>query len=168
MEPTPDAVAPHAALLRQGLQLLEELDDATYREAASVRGWGCVGAQMRHVVEFYGCFLRGLPGGRIDYSARPRRTDLERDRGGAAGAFASVLDGLRELSPPALSGPLTVRDEDGAGWSASSVGRELSFLLSHTVHHFALVRMMLAGSDLAVDADFGVASSTLRHWAERP
>ena len=49
----------------------------------------------------------------------------------------------------------------------TSPGRELAFVLSHTVHHNALIRVMvkLLGAD--VPADFGYAPSTLAHRKAR-
>ncbi len=51
--------------------------------------------------------------------------------------------------------------------SSSSLRRELHFLLSHTVHHYALIAMILARHGVEVEPDFGVAPSTLRHWARQ-
>ena len=48
-------------------------------------------------------------------------------------------------------------------WCPSSVRRELQFLLSHTVHHHALVKELLRARGRAIGADFGVAPSTLEH-----
>ena len=50
-------------------------------------------------------------------------------------------------------------------WSTSSVRRELLFLLSHTVHHNALVKELLRARGHALADDFGVAPSTLEHRA---
>jgi len=42
----------------------------------------------------------------------------------------------------------------------SSVCREVAFVISHTIHHNAIVAQLLAGRNLALDARFGVAPST--------
>jgi len=52
------------------------------------------------------------------------------------------------------------------GWVFSNLARELQFLASHTVHHYALIALTLTALGVPVDADFGMAPSTLRH-AER-
>lgn len=44
---------------------------------------------------------------------------------------------------------------------ASSLPRELQFLLSHTVHHYALIATMNAVAGVETPEDFGVAPSTL-------
>ena len=59
--------------------------------------------------------------------------------------------------------------EDSGGYELgdpflmSSVGRELLTLSTHTIHHFALIAITLRAHGVAVDPDFGVAPSTLRH-----
>jgi hypothetical protein len=47
--------------------------------------------------------------------------------------------------------------------SASSVGRELQYLVAHTVHHFALMAVALRTCGHRLPDEFGVAPSTLRH-----
>ena len=47
--------------------------------------------------------------------------------------------------------------------------RELQFLVSHTIHHYALIGVLLAaeGFDVSLEfPEFGVAPSTLTHWKE--
>ena len=64
--------------------------------------------------------------------------------------------------------PIQIRLESGGAeaeqWSHSTVRRELQFLLSHTVHHFALIAVLLERFSIAVPDDFGIAPSTLKHW----
>ena len=48
----------------------------------------------------------------------------------------------------------------------SSLGRELQFLLGHTVHHNAIVAMILDRHGIELPQGFGVAASTQRHMAK--
>jgi hypothetical protein len=151
-------------LLRQGMALLEGLTDGQYAEP--VRGWAPVGAQYRHVLEHYQSFLGGRPLGRIDYDDRPRNERLESSRPAALEATRACLAGIDALEGSA-DDPVVVQLDSGAGpdrpdWRASSVGRELQFLSSHTVHHFALIKLLLDGS-ATLEADFGMAPSTIAH-----
>jgi len=47
--------------------------------------------------------------------------------------------------------------------SDSTVRRELQYLQSHTIHHFALISMILRLQGLRPADDFGVAPSTLQY-----
>jgi hypothetical protein len=49
----------------------------------------------------------------------------------------------------------------------SSLSRELQVLSSHTIHHFALIAVTLRAHGVQMDADFGMAPSTLRHLAAK-
>ena len=55
---------------------------------------------------------------------------------------------------------------DEIPWQPSTPGRELQFLVSHTVHHFAMIGGICHSLGVEVDKDFGVAPSTLRHQME--
>lgn len=156
----------NAALLGQALPVLEEIDGASYSGVSSI------GGQMRHVIEFYECFLDGLSSARIDYDARRRDLVLEQSRPAAIGRVQALIGRLTTEPKLRGDGAIFVRMEDAAAvglaeqYLASSIGRELQALSSHTIHHFALIAMTLRAMGRAVDPDFGVSPSTLRHRAE--
>lgn len=152
-------------LLQQGVALLERLEDDQYAESRN--SWAPVGAQYRHVLEHYLSFLEGLPNGRVDYDARPRDERIERSRSAALGTTNACLAGLAALAGQPER-PLQVQMDSGAGpeapdWRESSAGRELQFLCSHTVHHYALIRLLLGGAGIELPVEFGVAPSTLSY-----
>jgi len=160
-----------AQMLRQGLALVERIDDCLYAEALPEAPRGAVGAHLRHCLDFYRGLLAGLGTGRIDYNVRARDPLIERDRAHASAALQSVICELEELPDEAGDEVVLVAPEDAAddptdeaAWARSTVARELQFLLSHTVHHFALLALTLRLRGFEPGAEFGVNSSTLRHW----
>ncbi len=154
------------ACLEQALTLLDALDDSQY---ASPRGGGSpVGAQLRHVIEHYQSFVGGLPHRAIDYDARPRDATIEASRHRAAAVLRELIGQLATVEGLPTETPVQVQMECDTGaerpnWAGSSVGRELQFLVSHSVHHFALIKLLVAGDGTPLDADFGIAPSTLSH-----
>lgn len=157
-------------LLLQGLEVLETLPRDAY--GLPVRGHSPVGAQFRHVLEHYEAFFAGLPAGRVDYDARPRDASLESDPMAAARAARQWCTALLDLSPAQGDAPLLVQTDSGAGpdvpdWRASTVGRELQFLASHTTHHFALIALLLEFQGWGTPPGFGVAPSTRAYLAAR-
>jgi uncharacterized damage-inducible protein DinB len=50
----------------------------------------------------------------------------------------------------------------------TSAERELAFVVSHTIHHNALVRVMVKLLGANVPADFGYAPSTIANRKARP
>ena len=166
-------VEDNVALLRQGVAVLESLPDGLYAaEEARVSSSG-IGGHVRHCIDYYRCLLRGLDSGRVDYDRRERDERIERDRDHAVASMRALIEDLRGLAETDLEPALQVKmdcgleDEAHAPWSRSSVPRELHALISHTVHHYALVAVVLRLQGVEPPAEFGVAPSTLRHWEER-
>lgn len=160
----------NAELIYQGIRLLRALpDDAYTAELQAGSHAPALGPHFRHCLEFYLCFLDGLERRLIDYDARGRRRDVERDRETAIAQLAAAAERLGRLDPALLAAPIALRDEGAADAGGderleSSVGRELFFLASHTVHHYALIALALRLGGHPVPSGFGVAPSTLEHW----
>ena len=158
-----------AQVLRQGIALLEQLDDRLYFETRDLPVRSGVGAHFRHCLDFYNSFLAGVSAGYVDYNRRERDALVERDRAFAATRLRIVIAELESLSITDGAMPLVVALEgaaDESAWCASTVLRELQFLLSHTIHHYALIALLLRLQGFEPDAEFGVNPSTLRHWRQ--
>ena len=135
---------------------------------------GSIGGHVRHCLDHVAALLDGLDGSVIDYEKRERGTAVEADPGAAAarvaelgrrlGAFAGVT-GLTDDT--AVRVVVLVAAGEEAVVVPSSVGRELAFVLSHTIHHHAMIGGMVQAMGGAVPEGFGVAPGTLRYRRER-
>src|SRR5271169_5877558 len=67
-----ELIATNVTWLQQALSLLDQLDDETFGSAPKLLAPHRVGSHLRHVLEFYECFLEGIAFSRIDYDARKR------------------------------------------------------------------------------------------------
>jgi len=156
-------------ILRQGKGLLDGIDDQRYEVADehAFPGSGSVGGHFRHCLEFIGCFLSGVEDGHIDYDRRQRNIRLDTQREYAIEEFQRTIRIIENFSSRRTRNSLLVRPEEISTddlWCESSIERELEFLRSHTIHHFALIAFKLRSSGFEVPRDFGVAPSTLRFW----
>ena len=164
MSATISNLAACRSCLEQAIDLLDRLDDDQY---ARRRGdWSPVGAQYRHVVEHYQCLLAGVPNGRVDYDARRRDPTVEISRREARALTLWLRAELVTVENVPLSRSIAVQmrstsDAEQAEWTESTFGRELQFLVSHTVHHFALIKLLLAGDAVDLPTELGMAPSTL-------
>ena len=161
---------PNLKVLSQAADLLAGLDDEVFSRACPLAPGGSIGKHLRHCLDFYDCFLGGLPTGMVDYTHRDRDARVEIERLAALQRLEEISAQLEALET-GTHRPILVREEAAPGeaepgWSGSTVQRELQFLLSHTVHHFALVGIFLRAFGLTPDEAFGVAPSTLRHRRE--
>ena len=157
--------AGNVAFVEQLIELLDGLDDAVYTGTTELR-MSAIGGHVRHCLEFYFCLLEGLESGCVDYDSRRRDVAIETDRAYARELAATVIDRMRAVDLQQAEMPIDVvmdreADTGGPGSCRSSVRRELVFLRSHTVHHFALIAAQLRLQGVDPGADFGVAPSTL-------
>lgn len=161
-----DSVRENLVALTQAIELLEALSDQLYRNNDDLWYQSGVGRHMRHVMDFYGAFLEGLPSGAVDFDRRGRDPSLETSRTAAVVRLHAIRERIAAIEEPDRD--LTCKNDGdrrdpGRAFSRSSVGRELQFLASHAVHHFAIMTMLLDRQGFRAPADFGVAPSTLVH-----
>lgn len=164
-------IADNLTVLRQGKELVETLDGAAFTANAPTLALSGVGPHLRHVIDFYVRFLAAaeapeVPGAltRIDYDARDRDPRLETDPSHAVRTLQQLMARLGALPAATVTRTLEVRS-DGSGWIPTTAARELQSLVSHTVHHFALIAIAVRSQGGDPGPEFGVAPSTLRHWA---
>src|ERR1051326_8426648 len=162
-------IAINICWLRQALRLLERLDDKAYSATAPGFAPHRAGAHLRHILEFYQCFLDGLESSHIDYDARRRDQSIEHSRHMAARVIKSIIHALESRAEARQERIVWVRIEDADtgrvrdSFMESSLSRELQALSSHTIHHFALIALTLRAHGVEMDPVFGIAPSTLRH-----
>jgi len=160
---------PLSALLQQGADLADGLDTEVLAQASEVAPEGSIGAHLRHVADFVQAFLRDLADGEVDYDRRERDERLEREPARARANLQRLAAEVARLGGAAPERTLRVRSEAclvGPAWQHSTLARELVVLLSHTVHHYALIAVLLRARGILPPPDLGVAPSTLAHWRQ--
>jgi hypothetical protein len=150
-------------LLDQALALV-----AAHAPAAAPAYAGPVGSHLRHVIEHLEALVCARPEGLVDYDSRRRDPVLEACPRLATERLLALQRKLCAWPQALLSQPVQVLGQTGAagdlGFACdSSFGRELAFVASHTVHHFALLKPHCQAQGVMLGADFGKAPATLAH-----
>jgi hypothetical protein len=152
-----------AGELLRGSELVLDVPADVYAELGARRG--SVGSHIRHNLDFVNCLIRGLSTGRVDYTSRERDERVETEKEYAVQMVSALAERLVPETVSFRGGDLLVRSEiDGSLWHRSSLERELEFLHSHTVHHYALIAEKLRARGIDTPESFGVAPSTLGYW----
>jgi uncharacterized damage-inducible protein DinB len=166
-------------VLRQGIDVIRGLGDEQYVAAPDGLAHSGAGAHFRHIYDYYRCFLRDVESGRVDYDRRDRDPRFETDREHACACLQELIERFEALrgderGEAALDGATVLEarmdavgdsDEDGH-WNRTTVKRELRFLVSHTIHHYALIAVILKVQGFECGPDFGVAPSTIEYWKQ--
>ncbi len=156
-----------SGILEQLIQLVEQLSPEEFSRPASVLGNHSVGQHVRHTLEFFICLEEGLPAGCVNYDKRAHDKLIETDKYAAL----NVLNRIRSfVTQPQLNTNLHL--EVAYGTHAEEIQRvpsnflrELVYNIEHAVHHMALIKIGIreVAPHIALPAEFGVASSTLRY-----
>jgi uncharacterized damage-inducible protein DinB len=160
-------VAPVTALARLLDDLADVVDrvpDHVFARPPAGKPSGSLGAHVRHCLDHICALLEGAPNGRMSYDHRARGTEAETNRRAALARIRALTDAVLDLDPRLLSRCIRLSVKlDARGTSTeveSTVGRELAFVISHTIHHNATIALLLADMGTELPDRFGVAPST--------
>jgi uncharacterized damage-inducible protein DinB len=127
---------------------------------------GSIGAQVRHTLDHVAAFLSSARTSALSYDHRDRGTDVERDPAAALRTIFRLKTALLDSRVETLDAPVQVvtqvaPDEEAVSvWSSRA--RELAFVQSHTIHHQAIIALLLVMQGLMPPAGLGYAPSTPR------
>jgi uncharacterized damage-inducible protein DinB len=153
------------AVLGQLRQLLLRMTDEQYVMKPAEVISSSVGGHVRHCLDHVEALLSGVDTGELNYDHRQRGTDVETCRPAALRALAALEGAVRKITHLPASYPLQLEVLlAGKGPSVvvdTSLGRELVFVMSHTIHHNALIGVIARRLGVPVPERFGYAPSTL-------
>lgn len=153
-------------LLDQLRSFVVLLPPLVYRARPADRLSGSVGEHVRHCLDH----VRTLASVRfvddLSYDHRSRGTAVEADPEAAVHEIDRLISDIDCLAARPLGRPVRVfslLDGDGTVVAArSTVARELAFVVQHTLHHYAIIALLLDRLGLEAPDGFGLAPSTPR------
>lgn len=160
-------------VVEQGLRLLSSLTGEQYASVTPPIK-SSIAEHVRHILDMYFAIIR-RDGDTIDYDARRRGHTVERDKEQAHRELSEVRDwlarfdlGMENLgrhceryNNPRLNIKTEVALEDTASAIVPTTEmRELVFVGSHTVHHYALIKIITQLQGIETEENLGVAPAT--------
>ena len=129
---------------------------------------GSIGEHVRHCLDHVSALVSADPSSCLSYDHRERGSAVETDPVQAARCIQllriRVMVGRWSAR---LDEPIcvisTVAHGGGMLSGMSTLGRELAFVLSHTIHHQAMIGLLATLHGCDVPDGFGFAPSTPRH-----
>jgi len=148
-------------------EFVSSLRDADYNRKSEYAGGGTIGGHIRHCLDHVSLLLDGIGEGLVDYDRRQRGTDVERSPSQALQAIHRLEGLIGELSGDVIDREIRVRGQIQAGSPAmevhSTTGRGLVFVISHTIHHQAVIAAAAREIGVSLLADFGFAPATIAY-----
>jgi len=149
------------------IHLLEHISDKEYTTSIVHLNQSTIGKHVRHITEFFSCFLNGINANKINYDLREREEKLETNKTYTIETLQRISD---EISTHFNQSDILFEynfssDSTQSSSLLSSTLRELIFCLDHSIHHQALIKVALIElkKEYLVKENFGMAYSTIRH-----
>ena len=156
---------PIVQLLDELAQVIAALGDEQYVQMPVGVMPSSIGGHVRHSLDHARALLASAATGRIDYDHRVRGTPVETSRSAALDAIRGLIAELRALRPGSIERSLTLRmmmTTDGKPLELSTTFiREAGYVLSHTIHHNAIIGVMVKTLGAWLPERFGYAPSTI-------
>jgi hypothetical protein len=166
----PRAVSPVSALegvLEQLAAVVAALTPEAYGNRLLPNASGSIGEHVRHCLDHVSALVSASPSSCLSYDRRDRGTPVETDPAQAlrciqllrikvaVGRWSARLD-----DPICVTSTVARGDVMLSGMS--TLGRELAFVLNHTIHHQAMIGLLASLHGCEVPDGFGFAPSTPR------
>ena len=150
-------------LLDQLIGIVLEIPSDVYCSSQDSHVSGTIGEHVRHSLDHIGALLQAGQANPFSYDHRHRGTAVESDPSAALQQMLRLKAGLERWSTRDLDEPIRVVSMVAAGQSVSgwsTLARELAFVISHTIHHQAIIGILLAVQGYSVSERFGHSPST--------
>lgn len=158
----------YAAVVEQAIMLLESLTDKEYQKLISPHFSSSIGAHIRHIIDHFLALQNGIEGGHINYNIRHRHNQVEQSTQAAIEALKAINLWLCDLDEKICQSSVLVTSEIDISHTKSAtcnstLERELVFVSSHAIHHYALIRIMCGMQNKVIPQFFGYAPATITH-----
>lgn len=166
-----DSTATASAALTRSLDELADLlvatSDETYVWKPDGGVSGSIGAHVRHVLDHVRVLVDRPMHRTVTYDRRQRDTAIEHSRLDGIAALRRTVYRLRAAMDAPHDEMLVLEALVDRGQPpiavTTSLARELVFALQHTIHHQAIIAVLLHEIGIATPAQFGYAPSTPAH-----
>lgn len=152
-------------ILRQLTDLTQQIRVEDFVRPASTLSGSTIGQHLRHTLEFFLCLETGFLAGVVDYDKRAHDKLIETDKQVALSAIERVKVFVSQLKEKALELHVGYSMNETYVTVETTAMRELVYNIEHAVHHMAIIKIGVReiASYITLDADFGIAASTIRH-----
>lgn len=141
---------------------LQQLNDTEYSTKLEIFSNSSIGMHVRHILEFYGCFLSNN-GCNTCYDDRKRELQYEVSVQSSLNFIEKIIAQINHISEN-LSLNISYNTGTINKSASSSLARELLYLVDHTIHHMALIKIgfITKFPNVVLPENYGVAPSTIR------
>ena len=156
-------------VVKQAISLLDDISLSDYQEVLAPHFSSSIGAHVRHIIDHFLALKEATESGEINYNKRNRQSAVEQFPQEASAACHGINAWLHDIcSSQLLNRRVVVTTEIDISHTKSTtcestLERELVFVASHAIHHYALIRIIRNMQGRALPEFFGYAPATVTH-----
>ena len=141
--------------------LLKQLSNENYISPCYGLSNATIGEHTRHIIEMFQCLNIQYENGIVNYDLRKRDYLIQTDTNFAEKSIKEIISTLDKKNKNLQLQQIVDGEEL---LIETNYNRELLYNLEHCIHHQALIKVALLQSEsITVDANFGVARSTIEY-----
>ena len=144
--------------------ILHQINVEDYKQSLNTLKGASIGKHVRHVVEFYECLLLNSITDVVNYDERKRNLLLEENLKYTIDYITEIIDVLQNIQSNKRLELVSVYDNESVSMQ-SSLYRELTYHIEHTVHHLAIISIAIPihFNYISLSENFGYADSTIQY-----
>lgn len=159
-------------ILEQACLYLKGITEEDYVEIVSPNFISSAGSHVRHIIDHYQSVISGIETGTIDYDLRLRGSQVEAKPQLALEKFEEIATWMKGLTQEELNQNVSLSTEVSTSTKEvqvvnSSLARELIFVGSHAVHHYAMIAQISFAQTSKANTSFGIAPATATFLREK-
>jgi hypothetical protein len=158
-------IASQLNILTLAKSYLTSATSSQYTEVVSPLFISSAGAHMRHILDHYIAIMKGLEVGLVDYDKRSRGGTVESDINAALKQLTKIESFLSSLNDEIMAQHIKLSTEISVEKKqvkivSTTLARELIFVASHAIHHFAMIDQISKAQKSSSPEQFGIAPAT--------
>ena len=142
------------------ITLLSQLSDQEYTAPCAELSTASIGEHTRHIIEMFQCLENNYDSGSVNYDNRERNILIQTSTDFSIKKMIEIKNELGRANKSIRLQQFINGNEINI---ESNYDRELLYNLEHCIHHQALIKVALLKCGIAVNENFGVASSTIEY-----
>ena len=153
--------------LEQVLLVVSIIENLPKKQMTELYAEMSIGRHVRHITDHFLALKNGISNAVVDYNQRNRNSIIETDIPSAKVLIAELIDWMETSSTKTqlLLKPIKVYSEidcfQTVNYSFSSYGeREFLYLINHTIHHIAYIKLLAKTKNVNLPEYIGIAPST--------
>lgn len=155
------------SILSQLAHIVEQIKEQDFVIPCPSLGNSSIGQHLRHTLEFFLCLEAGMEKGVVNYDKRAHDKLIESDKFIALSTINRIKNFiLNQTADFAMQLEVGYEiDSEECVKMETNYFRELTYNIEHAVHHMAIMKIGIreVADYIAIPADFGIATSTLRY-----